>query len=112
MSGNIPPPQPRCLSGLGFNVTLNPGSIFPKYLGDRIRFQIELLSYKFRNFSITGIMLTRKAFVVHSVSVEGHLNGSVSGLVNTKSLTELAEENPELASGVLKGGRFRPWWVT
>ena len=47
------------------------------------------------------------------VYVEGHLNGSVSGLtlVNTKSLTELAEENPELASGVLKGGRFRPWWV-
>jgi len=43
--GNIPPPEPRNLSELGLNVTLNLGSISPKYLGDRIRFQVELPSY-------------------------------------------------------------------
>ena len=104
VSGDVPSSQLRSLSGLGFDVILDPGSIFPKPLGDRIKLQVELLGYKFRDLGV--IMLTRKVFVVHSVSVEGHVNSGVSQgrPVNAKSLTEsLAEENPELGSGVPKG---------
>lgn len=74
--------------GLGLSVVLNPESIFPKHL---------------------------KALVAYSVYVEGHVNGRVpqGRPANTKFLTKsLAEENPELASGVPKGGKLRPWLVT
>lgn len=94
---------------MGLKFTLNLGSIFPKHLIDRIRLQAELLSYKLWNLSI--ILLTSKALVVYSVSVEGLVNGRVSQgrLVNAKSLTEsLAEENLELVSSVSKGAKFRP----
>lgn len=88
LSGNIPLSQPRDLSELGLDITLNTGNIFPKLPGDRIKPQVKVISYKFRNVSV--IMLTRGVLVVHTVSIEGHANGGVSQCtpVNTKSLTE------------------------